>query len=192
MIFSQKIHIYALFLVLFAGLSLGASGSNINPLSNLAFVSNLTSVSNLTVSLKAYPNAVVRGGLMVFVVNVSDRSSLAILPPPTICPASDPKCFGKISKYCTMLPVSRNSSSYYCVYNSLRNAPGNYSVVASARDRSGKIATSVPFAFSVLPKSRSNASANVSRTEVPVTTAYALLVNIGAKKPVQNGTAGSR
>lgn len=193
MIVSKKIRVFSLFLLL-AGLSLAASVNtsvSANATSVNASIKPVNaSLSNLTISLNVYPALVMRGGLLAFQLNVSDRGRLAILPPPTVCSASDPKCFGKLSSYCAMMRVSRNASTYYCVYNSLRNIPGNYSVAASVKDKSGKIVTSLPVNFTIMPKSKANI--NVTRTEFPVTTAYATLVKLFSKIQVQNSSAVSR
>ena len=192
MMVSKKIGIFSLFLLL-AGLSFAASVNAISVNAPVIKPVN-ASLSNLTLSLNVYPTNVVRGGIIAFQLNVSGNASgngrLAILPPPTVCSASDPKCFGKLSRYCTMMPV-KNSTSYYCVYNSLRNLPGNYSVVVSAKDRSGRVITSLPVNFTIISKSSAKLN-NVTRSDFSITTAYATLVRLYAKSPALNISSVSR
>jgi hypothetical protein len=188
MMISKNIRIFSLFLLL-AGLSLGASVNAISVNSSVINPVN-ASIFNLTISLNVYPTNVVRGGIIAFELKVSGNGRLALLPPPTVCSASDPKCFGKLSRYCSMMPV-KNSTSYYCVYNSLRNSPGNYTVVASAKDKSGKIVTSMPVNFSIVSRSMANIT-NATRSDFSITTAYATLVRLYSKSPALNASSVSR
>ncbi len=99
----------------------------------------------------ASPDRASQGGFIDFTAQVSDASGISVAFTPTVCPASDPECFGKSTRFCEMGATSMGN--YKCTHNTVNNPPGSYEYVISAKDSFGNLAVSPVNTFNVLDSS---------------------------------------
>jgi len=104
-------------------------------------------------NVQSFPEPVAQGSLVDFSAGISDASGISALASaqPTVCPVSDPACFGKPTRFCEM--GRTNGTVYKCSHNTQGNAPGSYEYVISAKDPAGNLATSAAKTFTVTASS---------------------------------------